>query len=111
MFSPTSAWIRSTVNAVQLGLPEELTTLAAWVTRVADARPVGDYVRVLDDSGVCTVFAESHDAAVAWVIHRIESRIRLLRMTASVCLTETGRRRRGAALHGAGHGGGRWPAR
>lgn len=72
------------------GLPPELTTLAAWVACIADARPLSEYSAILARAGLRTVHTETHDQAIARMIDEIDARLRLLRMTAPARLTDTG---------------------
>jgi arsenite methyltransferase len=78
------------VTVATSGLPEELTTLAAWVACVADARPLAEYSAILDHAGLRTVHTERHDAAIARMIDEIDARVRLLRMTAPDRLADAG---------------------
>lgn len=78
------------VTLAEGGLPGELTTLAAWVACIADARPLGEYVAILDGAGLRTVHTEAHDAAIERMIDEIEARLRLLRMTAPARLADAG---------------------
>ncbi|MGH3759364.1 class I SAM-dependent methyltransferase [Actinophytocola sp.] len=78
------------VTVTESGLPEELTTLAAWVACIADARPLAGYADLLANAGLRTVRTESHDDAIAVMIEAIEARLTLLRMTAADRLTEAG---------------------
>jgi arsenite methyltransferase len=71
------------VTVAGTGLPEELTTLAAWVACVADARSVHEYTEILAGAGLRTTRAEPHDDAIARMIDQVEARIRLLRMSAA----------------------------
>ncbi|SFB40908.1 hypothetical protein SAMN05216266_110122 [Amycolatopsis marina] len=72
------------------GLPEELTTLTAWVACIADARPLGEYSAILHQAGLRTVHTEQYDDALTRMIDEIDARIRLLRMTAPARLAEAG---------------------
>ena len=63
------------------GLPDELSTLAAWVACVADARSVGQYRAILDGAGLATIHAESHDTALVRMLDQVEARVHLMRMT------------------------------
>jgi arsenite methyltransferase len=72
------------------GLPAELTTLAAWVACIADARPLAEYSAILDRAGLRTVRTERHDEAIARMIDEIDARLRLLRMTAPGRLADAG---------------------
>jgi SAM-dependent methyltransferase len=78
------------VTVAEGGLPGELTTLAAWVACIADARPVGEYAAILEGAGLRTVHTEAHDEAIARMIDEIEARLRLLRMTAPDKLATAG---------------------
>lgn len=78
------------VTVAEGGLPEELTTLAAWVACIADARPLGEYAAILDRAGLRTIHTEDHGEAIARMIDEIEARLRLLRMTAPERLSEAG---------------------
>lgn len=70
------------VTIGERGLPEELTTLEAWVACIADARRTTEYVELLAAAGLRTVLTESHDAALITMVDQIEARLELLRMTA-----------------------------
>ena len=72
------------------GLPGDLTTLAAWVACIADARPLDEYSEILRQAGLHTIHTEHHDHALTRMIDEIDARIRLLRMTAPARLTEAG---------------------
>lgn len=71
-------------------LPAELTTLAAWVACIADARPLDGYVRLLEAAGLRVVHTEPHDAAVLRMIDQIEARLTLVRITARAESTALG---------------------
>ncbi|HEX5403029.1 MAG TPA: methyltransferase domain-containing protein [Pseudonocardiaceae bacterium] len=71
-------------------LPAELTTLAAWVACIADARPAAGYVDILAAAGLVTSHVEEHDEALTRMIDQIDARVRLLRMTASGRLAAAG---------------------
>lgn len=72
------------------GLPAELTGLAGWVACIADARPLDDYVAILADAGLRTTHTEQHDDALRSMIDKIETRLKLLRMTAPDALARAG---------------------
>jgi len=72
------------------GLPDELSTLAAWVACIADARPISDYTEILDRAGLDTRHTESHDSALLRMIDQIEARVHLARMTHAPVLEEAG---------------------
>lgn len=63
------------------GLPDELSTVAAWVACVADARSVGQYRAILDGAGLATIHAESHDSALVRMLDQVQARVHLMRMT------------------------------
>jgi len=71
-------------------LPPELTTLAARIACIADARPVDEYAAILAAAGLRTVRTERHDVAMIRMIDQIEARIALLRMTIPDRLTAAG---------------------
>lgn len=78
------------VTVTDKGLPDELTTVAAWVSCIADAKPLEQYVQVLAGAGLRTVHREPHDYAISRMIDQIVARVRLLRMTAPDQLAATG---------------------
>jgi arsenite methyltransferase len=61
-------------------LPAELTTLAAWVACIADARPARQYTELLGTAGLRVTHSERHDTALATMIDQIEARVTALRM-------------------------------
>jgi arsenite methyltransferase len=63
-------------------LPAELTTLAARVACVADARTAAEYQQLLEGEGLSILALERHDHALERMIRQIEARLELLRMTA-----------------------------
>jgi ubiquinone/menaquinone biosynthesis C-methylase UbiE len=71
------------VAVAETGLPQSLTTLAAWVACIADARSLTAYSQILADAGLRTVRTEAHDHALTRMIHQIEARLGVLRMTAT----------------------------
>jgi len=71
-------------------LPAELSTLAARIACVADARPLAAYERILAAAGLRTVRTERHDAAMTRMIDQIEGRLNLLRLTAAAKLADAG---------------------
>ncbi|NKQ55658.1 methyltransferase domain-containing protein [Amycolatopsis sp. K13G38] len=64
------------------GLPAELAGLTGWVACIADARPLSDYIAILDAAGLRTLHTQRHDEALRSMIDTIEARLKLLRMTA-----------------------------
>lgn len=78
------------VTITKAGLPQELTTLAAWVACIADARPLEEYTELLANAGLRTIHTEHHNGAIADMIDQIEARVRLLWMTAADSLAAAG---------------------
>jgi arsenite methyltransferase len=72
------------------GLPEELTTLSAWIACIAGARPARQYTEILAAAGLRVIHDEQHDDAITQMISQIDARLRLLRMTAASRLTAAG---------------------
>jgi len=71
-------------------LPAELSTLAARVACIADARPLAEYTELLAAAGLRTLRTERHDQAMLRMIDQIEARLNLLRTTAPDKLTGAG---------------------
>jgi len=69
------------VTVADAGLPDELSTLAAWVACVADAQPIKRYCQILDDVGLRALHTETHDDALVRMIDQIEARLHLMQMT------------------------------
>jgi SAM-dependent methyltransferase len=63
-------------------LPAELTSLAAWVACVADARPLDENAAILTRAGLRVTHTERHDTAMLRMIGQVEARLSLVRMTA-----------------------------
>jgi ubiquinone/menaquinone biosynthesis C-methylase UbiE len=78
------------VTVAEGGLPEDLTTLAAWVACIADARSMSQYTEILAAAGFRMVRAEAHDDAIARMVDQIEARLTVLRMTATDRLLAAG---------------------
>jgi arsenite methyltransferase len=78
------------VTVAEDGLPDQLTTLAAWVACIADARPINQYVDILAGAGLVTGHIEEQDPALAQMVEQIEARVRVLRMTATDRLAAAG---------------------
>jgi len=72
------------------GLPEELTTLAAWIACIAGACPAGQYADLLAAAGLTITREERHDDVMARMASQIDARVRLLRMTAPGQLAAAG---------------------
>lgn len=78
------------VTAAPDRLPPELTTLAARIACIADARPLAGYTEILAAAGLRTLRTERHDTAMLRMIDQIEARLNLLRLTASHRLAAAG---------------------
>ena len=78
------------VTAAPDRLPTELTTLAARIACIADARPLAAYTEILAAAGLRTVRTERHDHTMTRLIDQIEARLNLLRMTAPARLAGVG---------------------
>jgi hypothetical protein len=61
-------------------LDAELQSLAGWVSCLADARPVEQYVEMLAGAGLRVTHTESHDGALARMVEQIEARLIAFRM-------------------------------
>jgi arsenite methyltransferase len=72
------------------GPPAELTTLAAWVACIADARSIREYTEILAGAGLRVTGVEARNDAIARMIDQIEARLAVLRMTAADRLTQAG---------------------
>lgn len=78
------------VAITDAGLPSELTTVAAWVACIADARSVCDYTGILVGAGLHVRHVESHDQCLLNMIDRIDARITALRIAAPTLLADHG---------------------
>lgn len=78
------------VTVAGSGLPPELTTLAAWVACIADARPLDVYRDILGGAGLSTVHTERHDDVLARMIEQIDARVRLLELAAPARVAQAG---------------------
>jgi SAM-dependent methyltransferase len=78
------------VTVTDAGLPARLTTLAARIACIADARTVNGYTAILAGAGLQIRSIESHDHALLRMIERIEARITALRIAAPATLTDHG---------------------
>ena len=56
-------------------LDAELQSLAGWVACIADARPVAEYVALLERAGLRVTLTEPHDDALARMIEQIDARL------------------------------------
>ncbi|MFI5550460.1 class I SAM-dependent methyltransferase [Streptomyces sp. NPDC051738] len=71
-------------------LPAELSTLAARIACIADARSLAEYAEILTAAGLRTLRTERHDQAMLRMIDQIEARLNLLRLTAADRLAAAG---------------------
>jgi ubiquinone/menaquinone biosynthesis C-methylase UbiE len=78
------------VTIAATGLPDELTTVSAWVACIADARPLSRYTAILTEAGLRITDTERHDEALARMIDQIEARLHLARMTFPQALSDAG---------------------
>jgi SAM-dependent methyltransferase len=56
-------------------VPDELSTLLAWVACVADARPLDDYAALLTDAGFAIRAIERHDRALGDLVGGVRKRL------------------------------------
>lgn len=56
-------------------LPERLRTLLAWITCIADARPIAEYAGYLEQAGFQIASIEQHDDALAQLISDVRSKL------------------------------------
>jgi hypothetical protein len=61
-------------------LDAELQTLAGWVSCMADARPVAQYVALLEAAGLTVTRTEAHDDALGEMVEQIDGRLRAFRL-------------------------------
>ena len=61
-------------------LDEELRSMAGWVACLADARPLDEYVSLLEAEGLTVTLTEDHDDALARMIDQIDARLVAFRM-------------------------------
>lgn len=63
-------------------LPPALTSLAARVACIGDARPLEGYAALFTGAGLRVTLTERHDRAAARMVDQIEARLTMLRFTA-----------------------------
>jgi arsenite methyltransferase len=64
------------VDLVRSGpLPAELVSVAAWIACIGDARPLEDYLALLEDAGLRIDRVERHDRALAELVEMIRTRL------------------------------------
>jgi len=61
-------------------LDDELRSMAGWVACLADARPLEEYVALLEAEGLRVTLTEHHDDALAAMIDQIDARLVAFRM-------------------------------
>ncbi len=61
-------------------LDEELRSMAGWVACLADARPLEEYVSLLEAEGLRVTLTEDHDDGLARMIDQIDARLVAFRM-------------------------------
>lgn len=61
-------------------LPEQLTSLQAWVACIADARPLHEIASLLQDGGLVVETTERHDDELRAMLDRIAARLDVARM-------------------------------
>lgn len=61
-------------------LDDELRSMAGWVACLADARPLEEYVALLEAEGLRVTLTEHHDEALARMIDQIDARLVAFRM-------------------------------
>jgi len=61
-------------------LDEELQSMAGWVACLADARPLDEYVALLQAEGLRVTLTEHHDDALGRMIEQIDARLIAFRM-------------------------------
>jgi arsenite methyltransferase len=61
-------------------LDDELRSMAGWVACLADARPLDEYVSLLEAQGLRVTLTEHHDEALARMIDQIDARLVAFRM-------------------------------
>ena len=76
----------SDMTADQARLPLELTSLAAWVACIADARPLVEIAALLGEAGLIVEAIESHDETLRELLDRVAARLRVARMTGSAVI-------------------------
>jgi len=56
-------------------LPGALQSLLAWVACIADARPLGEYIEILQAAGFSDVTTEEHDEALGEMVRDVQGRL------------------------------------
>ncbi|HEX5431783.1 MAG TPA: class I SAM-dependent methyltransferase [Bryobacteraceae bacterium] len=55
--------------------PEELEGLLAWISCIADAKPVASYIQFLSSAGLRIRQTEIHDEALAEMVHQVRGKL------------------------------------
>ena len=63
-------------------LPAELGSLAAWVACIGDARPLEEYLALLEDAGLGIALVERHDRALADLVEMVRTRLLTVQVAA-----------------------------
>jgi SAM-dependent methyltransferase len=89
-------------------LDDELRSMAGWVACLADARPLEEYVALLEAEGLRVTLTEHHDDALAAMIDQIDARLVAFRMAKVAALEaidfDQARRRVAAAARAVAEG-------
>lgn len=80
VLAPGGVLALSDVIAERERLPDELRTLEAWVSCLADARPLQEIEGMLCEASLVPVLVERHDEALATMLGRVEARLRAARV-------------------------------
>lgn len=78
----------SDMTAEPSRLPEELTSLQAWVACIADARPLPEIAALLERAGFDVERTEQRDRALVELLDRVEARLQLARMLQAASIAE-----------------------
>ena len=57
------------------GFPAELNSLLAWISCIADARPIAEYSSYLGSAGFTTGSIENHDEALSQLVNDVRARL------------------------------------
>jgi arsenite methyltransferase len=63
-------------------LPAELGSLAAWVACIGDARPLEEYLALLEDAGLTIDLVERHDHVLAELVEMARARLLTVQVAA-----------------------------
>jgi hypothetical protein len=78
----------SDITALTSELPPQLTSLAAWVACIADARSLDEIASLLEDAGLVVEATERHDEALGEMLDRVDSRLKVARLLGDGVLGE-----------------------